>query len=180
MENIRQSLKFLFHPSKRKSDLKQGKSKARDYLDSITLVQRGNGTDRTAVAGVEYPLGSNTGGYFYPRVRLPPGEYYYITGLRIPPRYFYPRVRLPPRKSGGYSYTTGVRLPPGTSTLPGTITLHTQGGTSTLPGTITLHTQGDTSTLPGYDYPVLLPCQGTITPIHRGVLLPYQGTITPR
>ena len=98
----------------------------------------------------DYPQGSNTGGYFYPRVRLPPGGYY---------------------------YTTGVRVPPGTPTLPGqdyppvllpcqdTVTPHTQGGTPTLPGqdyppvllprqgTITPHTQGGTSTLPGQDYP---------------------------
>jgi len=97
----------------------------------------------------DYPQGSNTGGYFYPRVRLPPG---------------------------GYNYTTGVRVPPGTPTLPG----------YDYP-----HTQGDTPTLPGQDYPpVLLPCQGTITPIHRGysyparaglppVHLSCQGTITP-
>ena len=46
VENIRQGLKFLFHPSKRKVDLKQGNSKAGDYFDSKTLFQRQNWTER--------------------------------------------------------------------------------------------------------------------------------------
>jgi len=106
------------------------------------------------------------GGYFYPRVRLPPGGYYYTTGVRVPPgtsilgydyppkevrgvllhyrctitpRYFYPaRVRLP-LIHRGYFYPARAGLHPGTSTLP------------------------------GQDYPpVLIPCQGTFTPHTQG------------
>ena len=46
VENIRQGLKFLFHPAKRKFDLKQRISKAGYYFDSITPFQRPNRTER--------------------------------------------------------------------------------------------------------------------------------------
>jgi len=46
VENIRQGLKFLFHPSKRKFDPKQWKLKAGDYFESITLFQRRSRTER--------------------------------------------------------------------------------------------------------------------------------------
>ena len=142
---------------------------------------------------LEYTQGSNTGGYFYPRVRLPPRGYYYATGVRLPtgtptlPGYDYPPY------TGGYSYPARAGLPPGTSTLPGYDYPPYTGGYS-YPARAGL--PPGTSTLPGYDYPpihrgVLLPCQGSITPryfhparvrlppIHRGVLLPCQGVNTP-
>jgi len=120
--------------------------------------------DRCRSSGV--PQGSNRGGYFYPRVRLPPGGVLLHYRCTSTPWSFYPaRERLPPY-TGGYFYPARAGLPPSTTTLP------------------------------GYDYPpytgVLIPCQGRITPrysyparvrlppIHRGVLLPCQGRITPR
>jgi len=60
VENIRQDLKFLIRPLKRKFDLKQRKSKAGDYFDSITLVQLRNGTDRTGFSPDPINLGART------------------------------------------------------------------------------------------------------------------------
>jgi len=62
-------------------------------------------------------------------------------------------------------------ITPGTPTLPGQ-----DYPPVLLPcqGTITPHTQGGTPTLLGQDYPpVLLPCQGAITPHTKGGTLPY-------
>jgi len=86
------------------------------------------------VAVVEYPQGSNTVGYFYPRVRLHPGGYYYTTGVRVPPGTSTLGYDNPPRMSGRYSYTTGVRLLPGISTMPGYDYPPYTGGYFPLPG----------------------------------------------
>ena len=111
----------------------------------------------------DYPQGSNTGGYFYPRVRLPPGGYYSTTGVRVPPVLLPYQGTVTPHTQGGTS-TLRAGLPPGTPTLPGYDYPPYKGGyfyparAGLPPGT---------PTLPGYDYP----------PIHRGVLLPCQGCL---
>jgi len=84
---------------------------------------------------LDYPQGSNTGGYFYPSAQVPPEG-----GTPTLPVYDYAPVLLPcqgtviPHTQGGTSTLPGYDYPPILLPCQGTITPHTQEGISTLPG----------------------------------------------